>query len=49
MKNRQKEKEFKKQVRIAVEMINFVKRKESPIKAGVSCVTVPAWGKTNKE
>jgi|TARA_R110002110_G_scaffold341930_1_gene552110 hypothetical protein len=49
MKNRKKEKEFRKQVRIAVEMINFVKKKELPVKASVSYETVPAWGKTNKE
>ena len=48
MKNRKEEKEFKKQVRRAVEMINFVKKKELPVKASVQYETVPAWGKTNE-
>jgi|TARA_R100001443_G_scaffold112133_1_gene125440 hypothetical protein len=48
MKNRKEEKEFRKQMRRAVEMINFVKKKELPIKASVSYETVPAWGKTKE-
>jgi len=49
MKNRLKEKEFKKQVRRAVEMINFVKKKELPVKASVSYETVPAWGRKRSD
>ena len=49
MKSRLKEKEFKKQVRRAVEMINFVKKKELPVKAGVSCVPVPGWGRKRSD
>tara|TARA_R100000742_G_C4242604_1_gene62042 strand:+ start:383 stop:532 length:150 start_codon:yes stop_codon:yes gene_type:complete len=49
MKNRQKEKEFRKQVRKAVEMINFVKKKERPIVANIISERVPAWGRTEEE
>tara|TARA_R110000824_G_scaffold202744_1_gene386940 strand:- start:398 stop:553 length:156 start_codon:yes stop_codon:yes gene_type:complete len=49
MKNRKEEKEFRKQVRRAVEMINFVKKKELPIKASVISETVPAWGKKRSD
>jgi len=49
MKNRQKEKEFRKQVRRAVEMINFVKKKELPVKAAVISETVPAWGRKRSD
>jgi hypothetical protein len=49
MKNRQEEKEFRKQVRRAVEMINFVKKKELPVKAAVISETVPAWGRKRSD
>ena len=40
MKNREKEKEFKKQVRRAIKMIEFVKYKERPVKASGTYITV---------
>ena len=49
MKNRQEEKEFRNQVRRAVEMINYVKKKDLPVKASVSYESVPAWGKTRSD
>ena len=49
MKNRQEEKELRKQVRRAVEMINYVKKKDLPVKASVSYESVPAWGKTRSD
>ena len=45
MKKKAKEREFRKQVRNAIKIIDFVRKKEKPVKAGVMPVTVPAWGK----
>jgi hypothetical protein len=45
MKNREKEKEFKEQVRNAIKIIDFVRKKEMPIRAAVIPETVPGWGK----
>ena len=40
MKDRKKEKEFRKQVRRAIEMIDFAKKKELPVKATGTYITV---------
>ena len=45
MKKKEKEREFRKQVRNAIKIIDFAKKKERPVKAGVIPETVPAWGK----
>ena len=49
MKNRKEEKEFRKQMRRAVDIINYVKKKDLPVKASVSYESVPAWGKTRSD
>ena len=47
MKNQEKEKEFRKQVRQAIKMIEFVKKKERPVKASGTYITVGNY--TNEE